>query len=69
METTLIRILHIFKMMFIVLAMIMLTVVDNKVSFIVSMLYVASTSLFVEQGIRVNYQSSMKDIFGSKPIS
>ena len=69
METTLIRILHIFKMMFIVLAMIMLTVVDNKVSFIVSMLYVASTSLFVEQGIRANYQASMKDIFGSKPIS
>ena len=56
-------------MMFIVLAMILLTVVDNKVSFIISLLYVASTSHFVEEGIKASYQASMEDLFRSKAPS
>lgn len=66
MENQLIGILHIFKMAFIFVGMLVLTVIENKVNFTLSVLYVASTSLFIENGIQQKYLQSKTQIMGSK---
>jgi len=58
MENQLIGILHIFKMAFIFVGMLALTVTENKINFMLSVLYIASTSYFIESGIQKKYLKS-----------
>ena len=58
MENHLVGILHIFKMSFIFVGMLILTIAEKKINFALSVLYVTSTSYFVENGIRAKYEKS-----------
>jgi hypothetical protein len=58
MEIHLIGILHVFKITFIFIGMFMLTIVDKKLNFALSVLYVATTSYFVENGIKAKYEKN-----------
>ena len=66
MENHLVGILHIFKITFIFVGMLMLTVVEKKLNFTLSVLYVATTSYFVENGIKAKYERNKDQVLGSK---
>jgi hypothetical protein len=56
-------------MAFIFVGMLVLTVIENKVNFTISVLYIASTSFFIENGIQKKYLKSKAQIMGSKSVA